>query len=270
MNDDPATDPANPSIVTKSELCRVLLVDASPLRRAGLKRLLEDWKEDSRFGLLVSRAAASLDESAPADAVALVIFSIGAASAEALSIVDAIRTAKRTFQTTPIVVLSDRRDAPDVVAALGAGARGFIATDIDPSLMFLALKFIASGGVFFPPEVLLDLCERPEAPVVAGAATSWDNHAPILGLTARQKEVLRLLRQGHSNKRIAIALSMCEATVKVHVRQIMRKLGALNRTQAALCAADLDLQDVTPVEARGLAPPSVEITEQHGLHVLHG
>ena len=59
-------------------------------------------------------------------------------------------------------------------------------------------------------------------------------------LTCRQADVLRLLRRGQSNKYIARELCMRESTVKVHVRQIMRKLGASNRTQAALFARQLD------------------------------
>jgi DNA-binding NarL/FixJ family response regulator len=59
------------------------------------------------------------------------------------------------------------------------------------------------------------------------------------GLTARQWEVLERLRQGESNKLIGRQLKLRESTVKVHIRQIMRKLGATNRTQAALCAAEL-------------------------------
>jgi len=61
------------------------------------------------------------------------------------------------------------------------------------------------------------------------------------GLTARQQDVLERLRRGESNKLIGRQLRLRESTVKVHIRQIMRKLGAANRTQAALCAAQLDL-----------------------------
>jgi DNA-binding NarL/FixJ family response regulator len=61
------------------------------------------------------------------------------------------------------------------------------------------------------------------------------------GLTTRQQEVLERLRQGESNKLIGRQLKLRESTVKVHIRQIMRKLGATNRTQAALCAAQLHL-----------------------------
>ena len=65
--------------------------------------------------------------------------------------------------------------------------------------------------------------------------------ADVRGLTTRQQEVLERLRQGESNKLIGRQLKLRESTVKVHIRQIMRKLGATNRTQAALCAVQLSV-----------------------------
>jgi DNA-binding NarL/FixJ family response regulator len=65
--------------------------------------------------------------------------------------------------------------------------------------------------------------------------------ADARGLTTRQQEVLERLRQGESNKLIGRQLKLRESTVKVHIRQIMRKLGATNRTQAALCATQLSI-----------------------------
>jgi DNA-binding NarL/FixJ family response regulator len=69
------------------------------------------------------------------------------------------------------------------------------------------------------------------------------------GLTSRQYEVLRLLQEGQSNKRIARTLGLRESTIKVHVRQIMRKLGVANRTQAALTAIRVPANDQVLVVA---------------------
>ena len=146
---------------------------------------------------------------------------------------------------------ADGDEAADVVAAFKAGARGFVTTRMDPCVMFRALKFIIEGGAFFPPGALLD---------ASGAA---GNGGPDIGLvpqaggealTLRQNEVLRLLRQGQSNKRIARELHMSESTVKVHIRQIMRKLGASNRTQAALCGFEaIPAEAPPPASAKVLA-----------------
>ncbi len=94
--------------------------------------------------------------------------------------------------------------------------------------------FVLAGGTYFPREALL-------APRTGVGYASGGGGTPIAvvakaGLTARQGEVLERLRFGKSNKHIARELHMQEATVKVHVRQIMRKLGAANRTQVALLA----------------------------------
>jgi len=69
---------------------------------------------------------------------------------------------------------------------------------------------------------------------------------PPADLTSRQQQVLACLKRARSNKEIARELSMSEATVKVHVRQVMKKLGALNRTHAAVLAVDLSPSDDIP------------------------
>jgi DNA-binding NarL/FixJ family response regulator len=67
-----------------------------------------------------------------------------------------------------------------------------------------------------------------------------------VGLTARERQVLERLQLGASNKLIARQLNLRESTVKVHIRRIMRKLGAVNRTQAALCGVRLDIPATDP------------------------
>ncbi len=88
-----------------------------------------------------------------------------------------------------------------------------------------AIRFVTAGGVFAPVDLLL-ADEVKDAPV-------RDEAAPPAGLlTPRQMTVLTLLQQGKANKIIAYELGMSESTVKVHIRNIMRKMGATNRTQA--------------------------------------
>jgi DNA-binding NarL/FixJ family response regulator len=102
-----------------------------------------------------------------------------------------------------------------------------------------AFTFIMSGGTFFPPAALMHAMQAKRSPEHGSS-----NDPTILattsvhcsGLTVREQEVLERLRQGASNRLIGQQLKMRESTVKVHVRQIMIKLGAANRTEAALCA----------------------------------
>jgi len=142
----------------------------------------------------------------------------------------------------PLVILSDLEEPEEVCAAFEAGAVGFMPTSIDPSVALEALSFIKCGGSFFPPSAL-----QREKPSVAGqVAVEGPNRAEILSLrppsrlSPKQEEVLRLLRQGQSNKLIASQLGLSEATVKVHLRCIMRKLGVANRTQVAIASMNLN------------------------------
>lgn len=218
---------------------RILLVDKSPLRRASFPLFFGSQTKEKGCAFEISQAVSSLDQlETPAEAH-LVLLSIGATPASAPEVSDEITELGRRVQETPIVVLSDREDAADVISAVRAGAQGFMTMRMDPLVMFRALSLISCGGTFFPPTALLggpngSSDSRPAASVDATAIQrTWTGG---IALTARQSEVLQLLTEGCSNKRIALRLRMCEATVKVHVRLIMRKFGVSNRTQVALCA----------------------------------
>jgi len=222
------------------EALRILLIDNSPLRRASFSLFLGSWTEEKGCAFEVSGAVPSADQLQSPAGADLVLLSVGATPASTPEVADAIAELGRRVEGIPIVVLSDRESATDVVSAIKAGVRGFITAQMDPSVMFRALKFISCGGTFFPATALLDGSGNANP-----AASGGSGCAPVIqrawtggiALTARQNEVLQLLREGWSNKRIALRLQMCEATVKVHVRLIMRKFGVSNRTQVALCAS---------------------------------
>ena len=229
----------------QAEVCealRILLIDNSPLRRASLSLFLGSWTGEKGCVFEVSEALSSADQLRSPAGVDLVLLSVGAMPTATPEIAEAIAELGRRVEGVPIVVLSDRESATDVVSAIKAGVRGFITAQMDPSVMFRALKFISCGGTFFPATALLDGSGNTNP-----AASGGSGYAPVIqraltggiALTARQNEVLQLLREGWSNKRIALRLHMCEATVKVHVRLIMRKFGVSNRTQVALCASGL-------------------------------
>lgn len=130
-----------------------------------------------------------------------------------------------------IVVLS-ADDSPDtVLAAIDAGAAGFIPKTARSGVMQQALRTVLAGGVYLPPAVLL-------AP--RRAQTAEDD--TLTGLTPRQTDVLRLLIEGKPNKLICRELALSESTVKTHLASIFRQLGANSRTQAVVAAARLGLQ----------------------------
>jgi DNA-binding NarL/FixJ family response regulator len=243
----PALDRASEVIQLKPDRaeaeCRVLLVDDHPLRRASLARLLQDQPQtppiDSGPMFRIIEVPPAPDLELASRDIRLLLLNIGGAgiAAHAATLHDLLRQA----DGIPLVVLSDFDRVEDVVEALQAGARGFLTTRIEPRLMFSALRFILGGGAVFPPDALLaDRAATSESLLPAQGGTT------ISLLTQRQRDVLRRLGQGHSNKVIAKELHMCESTVKVHVRQIMRKLRAANRTQAALQAMEMLRQAETP------------------------
>ncbi len=212
--------------------------DDVALRRACLMSFLEAKAVEASANFRIAEVAAETDD--PPEDAHLVLVSIGALSFRSPEVVSKLEGFRRQHPNVPFIVLADSTDAADVVAALKAGARGYVTRSVEPAFLFSVLRFVASGGSFVPPDALLGLHDAP-----VGAEHPQRQHEPgaadaskVRALTSRQCEVLRFLGQGQSNKQIARALSMCETTVKVHVRQIMRKLGATNRTQAALRAQE--------------------------------
>ena len=114
-------------------------------------------------------------------------------------------------------------DATPAIAkeAIAAGAAGFIPKTLGAKAITGAIRFMATGEVFLPYEFM-----------------QQETETPIANLTGRETEVLRLLVEAKSNKEIARALDLQEVTIKLHVKTLCRKLGAKNRTQAAMIARD--------------------------------
>lgn len=138
-----------------------------------------------------------------------------------------------------IVVLSADESPETVLAAIDAGAAGFIPKTARSGVMQQALRTVLAGGVYLPPAMLL--APRAEAAAVALDPAPPDADA-VTGLTPRQTEVLRLLIEGKPNKLICRELELSESTVKTHLASIFRRLGASSRTQAVVAAARLGLQ----------------------------
>ena len=141
----------------------------------------------------------------------------------------------QAFPDIPLVVLSDADDAQRLKTfrdTLKSGARGFIPTRTTGiPIAIAALRLIKEGGTFAPMDLML--ANRPD---YERALPDTVQQNP---LTSRQMVVLAHLQRGSANKIIAHELDMSESTVKVHVRNIMRKVGATNRTQAVYKAQKL-------------------------------
>jgi len=140
----------------------------------------------------------------------------------------------RCSPAIPFLLISDVQDPDVIVEAFRLGARGYITTGQSWAEATDAIMFVASGGVSAPWNRLT----APDHSAAVDPSPTADHQSPIR-FTSRQLEVLSGLRQGKPNKVIAFELSMSESTVKLHIRQIMDKLHATNRTQVALIAQSM-------------------------------
>jgi DNA-binding NarL/FixJ family response regulator len=222
------------------EVATVVIVDPMDLRRAGVARILNSWAEP--HGLQVHSVPCPPPPSLPdvPPTCGMLILSVGHWSLKEPLVQNWVQALRATVPERPLVIMSDREELDEAIAAFRATACGFIPMSLDPSLAVHTFTFLMSGGSYFPPTLLSNLpgsaCESSLVADRLATEISLD----VGGLTRKQQQVLDLLRRGRPNKVIARALSMQEATVKVHVRQILRKLGVSNRTEAALMCATQD------------------------------
>jgi DNA-binding NarL/FixJ family response regulator len=144
------------------------------------------------------------------------------------------RTVQRLSQAKkriPTVILSDADDIGEVTSALNSGVKGYIPTNLPLDVAVEAMRLVRAGGVFVPAG-----CLRSDQ----GASQPMRAKNPLTDLfTARQAAVVDALRKGKANKTIAYELNLQESTVKVHIRNIMKKLRARNRTEVAYIVNNL-------------------------------
>jgi two-component system, NarL family, nitrate/nitrite response regulator NarL len=141
-----------------------------------------------------------------------------------------------------IVVMADHFELDTLVSTREAGADGILLTTIDRDILVRSLELVMLGEVVASSALLREILrqlrhdkERPSIDRRVGIKSSDPN---CHKLSIRETEILHCLTKGSPNKVIARKLNLCEATVKVHIKAILRKIGVFNRTQAAIWAAD--------------------------------
>ena len=147
--------------------------------------------------------------------------------------VEATRRIRASHPQTQVVVLTTYSDDESIIGALQAGALGYLTKDATRAEIGRAVLAAAAGQAVLDPEIqqrLLSVAVR--APAAAPEAPGEDD------LTPRESEVLRLIAAGKSNREIARALFVSEATVKTHINRIFAKTGSRDRTQAMRYAFD--------------------------------
>lgn len=212
---------------------RVLLVDDQALFREGLRQLLS-----VQPNLVVVGEAANGEEalrSVPALEPQVVLMDLR------MPILGGVEATRRLRVLDPhcrVIVLTTFDDDEEVFEALRAGAVGYLLKDAPAARLVEAILAAARGESFLQPSIAAKVVaefsrlSRPRSSSAPG---------PIESLSEREREVLRQLACGKSNKEIASALNLVEGTVKNHMTNILGKLGVLDRTQAALRARELGL-----------------------------
>jgi DNA-binding NarL/FixJ family response regulator len=136
-----------------------------------------------------------------------------------------IQKLSQAKKRVPTIILSDAEDIGHVVDALDKGVKGYVPTNLSLDVVVEAMRLVRAGGVFIPASCLSAAQQGRARPAAkSGLSTLF---------TARQEAVVAALRQGKANKAIAYELQLQESTVKVHIRNIMKKLKAKNRTEVA-------------------------------------
>ena len=133
-----------------------------------------------------------------------------------------------------VVLLSDISDSSELLHAVELGVRGYIPTSVRLEVAVQAIHLVAAGGVYIPASALFSLDRQRKQ------AQPTEAQEPGNMFTSRQLSVIEALRCGKANKIIAYDLNMCESTVKVHVRNIMKRLKARNRTEVAYILNNMD------------------------------
>ncbi|MGW6707730.1 response regulator [Streptomyces sp. NPDC054956] len=202
---------------------RILLVDDHQVVRRGLRTFLEVQDDIEVVGEAADgeEGIARAEELRP-DVILMDVKMPGTDGIEAL------RRLRGLDNPARVLIVTSFTEQRTVVPALRAGAAGYVHKDIDPDALAAAIRSVHAGHVLLQPEVAAALISEE------GHGTSSAGRGG--NLTDREREVLRHIADGRSNREIARALVLSEKTVKTHVSNILMKLDLADRTQAALWA----------------------------------
>jgi NarL family two-component system response regulator LiaR len=204
-----------------SEPIRVLIADDHPVVRGGLKTFLAtvdciDVVGEAEDGAQAIELATSLSPD-------IVLMDL------AMPNVDGIEATAAIASRTKVIALTSFATDDKVFPAIRAGAVGYLLKESGPDDLADAIRKVARGESILAPQV----AEKLMREVAAGTPT-----AHRTDLTTRERDVIRLIARGMSNRQIARDLGVAEKTVKAHVSNILGKLGLTDRTQAALYAVE--------------------------------
>lgn len=202
-------------------MTRIMLIDDHPLFRKGVAQLVD---ADADLELV---GEASDGASGVAMAIDLrpdvILIDLNMKPMNGIEVLRAVKAAGVAARCVMLTVSDDERD---VLAAMRAGADGYLLKDLEPEALCLRIRQSMGGAVVLEQGVAGLLTQALNAPPVA----------TLDDLTERERETLALLADGRSNKEIARVLGISDATVKVHIKNLLRKLNMKSRLEAAVWA----------------------------------
>jgi DNA-binding NarL/FixJ family response regulator len=213
--------------MTNAEMARIGIVAADPLRRVGLEAILNEIPGLAAVPLSLEQAMAS-------GSLAAIVLDARAAGP---NLGDVLARFRREVPGVKVVVLGESLDPKHVQRVIGAGAKGYLAETVGEDEIRMAMDVVLDGSVWAPRKVLARLIDagggqRP--------STRTDRREDVAEkMTPRERQVLELLKDGKSNREIAISMGIDETTVKAHLGRMLRKAGVTNRVELTLRAMDV-------------------------------
>jgi len=211
-----------------SELIKVFIADDHALFRRGVLELLREEPDFSPVGEVSNGPdTVQLCRQLKPDVVLLDVHMPGGSG------LDVIQALKQQPQLKVLMLTISEKDE-DLMAAIEAGADGYLLKGTEPEALVQAIREVAAGQAVLSPDIT--------AKVMKAAASSWSSD-PGVSLSPREQEVLTELARGATTAEIAVTLVISTSTVKTHIHHILEKLDAANRTEAVARATTLGLID---------------------------
>lgn len=208
-------------------MIRLLIADDHPVVRAGLAGLLSDEP-----GFEVVAEASDGDEAvrlAAATRPDVVLMDLRMPGVDGVAATARIAGGEAGDPPPRVLILTTYESDDQILAAIEAGATGYLLKAAPQAEIVAGIRSVAAGQSALSPQVAVRLVERMRRP------------EPAVALTARERDVLRLVATGHSNKQVALALGIGESTVKTHLLKVFDKLGVADRTRAVTLAMERGL-----------------------------
>jgi two-component system response regulator DevR len=197
------------------------MVDDHPVVRAGLRTLLEAYREFNIVGEAATSSAAITEALRLKPDIILMDIRLPDGCG-----IEACRRIRKACLATRLLFLTSYHDEEIVFGTIAAGADGFVLKDVDEAALIQAIRAVASGKSFLDPAVTRSILARLRS------APHPTEHDPVEAVTAREEQVLKLMLEGRTNKEIATALSLSDKTVRNYLTVIFDKLHVSRRTQA--------------------------------------